>query len=81
MQETPHDHNTSISISGRPIYNLRFANDINLMGSSNGELQEFINRLGDRATAYGMEVSTENSKITTKSMNNLNADISMNGQK
>ena len=28
-----------------------------------------------------MEVSTENSKIMTTSMNNIRADISMNGQK
>ena len=28
-----------------------------------------------------MEVSTEKSKVTTNSMNNISADISMNGQK
>ena len=36
--------------------------------------------LADGATAYGMEVSKENSKIMTNSMN-ISADISMNGQK
>ena len=30
--------------------------------------------------AYGMEVSTEKSKIMTNSTNNIGADISMNGQ-
>ena len=50
MQETPHDHHASIPIDGRPIYNLRFADDINLMGSSNSELQDLINRLEDKAT-------------------------------
>ena len=35
------------------------------------------NRLIDRATAYGMEVSTEKSKITANSMNNISADICM----
>ena len=40
-----------------PCY-LRFANDTDLMGGSNGELQDPTNRLVDRATAYGMEVST-----------------------
>ena len=33
------------------------------------------NRLIDRATAYGMEVSTEKSKIITNSMNNISADL------
>ena len=54
-----HDHHTSISISGRPLCNLRFADDIDHMGGSNGELQDLTNRLVDRATAYGMEVSAK----------------------
>ena len=61
--------------------NLRFADDISLMGGSNDELQDLTNRLVDGATAYGMEVSTEKSKIMTNSTNNISADISMNGQK
>ena len=81
MQETHHDHHTSISIGERPISNLKFAKDINLVGSSIGELQDLINRLVDRAMAYGMEVSTEKSGVMTSSMNNISADISMNGQK
>ena len=71
MQETLHNHHTSISIGGRPICNLRFADDIDLMGGSNGELQDLTNRLIDRATAYGMGVSTEKSKIMTNSTNNI----------
>ena len=51
------------------------------MGGSNGELQDLTNRLVDRATAYGMEVSTEKSKIMTSSTNNISADINMNCQK
>ena len=70
MQETLQDHHTSISICG----------DVDLMGGSNGELQDLTNTLVDRATAYGMEVSTDKSKIKTNSTNNISADISMNGQ-
>ena len=33
--------------------------DIDRMGDSNGELQDLTNGLVDRATAYGMEVSTK----------------------
>ena len=80
MQETLHDHHTSISIGGRPVCNLRFVDDIDLMGSSSGELQDFTNRLAGGATAYGMEVSIEKSKVITNSTN-LCADISMNDQK
>ena len=51
------------------------------MGDSNGELQDLTSRFVDRATAYGMEVTTEKRKIMTNSTNNISADISMNGQK
>ena len=42
MQETLHDHHTSISTGGRPIFNLRFA-DIDLADNSSGELQDLTN--------------------------------------
>ena len=61
------------------ICKLRFADDIDLMGGSNGELQDLTNRPVDRATAYGMELSTEKSKIMINSTNNISAYISMNG--
>ena len=47
-----------------------------LLGSSSGELQDFTNRLIDKAMAYEMEVSTEKSKIRTKSTNNISAVVS-----
>ena len=80
-QETLHGHQTSVSIGGRSLCNLRFADDIDLMGGSNGELQDLTNRLVDRATTYGTEVITGKNKIMTNSKNNISADISMNGQK
>ena len=81
MVGTFHDHNTSISIGGQPICNLQFADDIDFMGGSSSELQDLTNRLVDTARAYGMEVSTEKSKIMTNSTNNISEYNSMNGQK
>ena len=43
--------------------------------------QDLTNSLVDRATAYGMEVSTEKCKILTSSTYNISADICMNSQK
>ena len=77
MQETLRDHHTSISIGVR----LRFADDIDLMSGSSGELHDLTNRLVDRATANGKEVSTEKRKIMNNSRNNNSADISRNGPK
>ena len=80
MQETLHDHHTSISTGGRPVCNLSFADNIDLMGGNNGELQDLTNRLVDRTKACGMEVSTEKTKILANRMSNTSADISMNDQ-
>ena len=81
MQETLYEHHIFIFIDGNPICNLRFANHIDVVGGSNGELQVLPNKLVDRAMAYRMEVSTEKSKTMTKSTNNISVDIGINGQK
>ena len=57
------------------------ADDIDLMGRRKGELQVLTDRLVDRATAYGIKVSTEKSKIMENSTNITSAAISVNGQK
>ena len=59
MQKTLNAQHTSISIGWRPLCKLRFADDINLMGRSIGELQDLTSRLLDRAIAYETQVSTD----------------------
>ena len=81
MQETLHDHHTSICIGGCPICNPLFADDIDLMGGGSCELQDLINRRIDRAWAHEMEVSTEKSKVMANSTNSISVDITMNSRK
>ena len=59
--------------------NLRFADDIDLMGGSNSELQDLTNRLTQRSGAYGMEVSSEKSKVLKNSANATPVKVFMNG--
>ena len=42
MQETLHNHKSTISVGGRIINNLRFADDIDLIAGTNSELQETL---------------------------------------
>ena len=77
MQETLHDHHTSISFSGRSLCNLQFADNIDPMGDSCDELQDLTNRPVDRAMTYGMEVSTEKSKI--RPANKLERGVTVKG--
>ena len=80
MTETLQDHDITISIGGRPLCNLRFADDIDLMGGSMRELQDLTDKLTNRANAYGMEVSTEKSNIMISSANNANTKLIMDGE-
>ena len=80
FRETLQDFHSTISIGGRTINNLRFADDIDLMGGSNTELQDLTSRLSNAAAAYGMEISTEKSKVLVNSTSNTTAKIYMNGQ-
>ena len=45
MSDTLKDHHSSISIGGRIISNLRFADDIDLISGSNCELQKLTDSL------------------------------------
>ena len=58
LRETLHNFKSTISIGGRIISNLRFADDIDLMGGSNDELQELTDRLSSSAREYGMEINS-----------------------
>ena len=50
------------------------------MRGNNDELQELTDRLSNSAREYGMEISSEKSKVVVNSGDNTTAQISMNGQ-
>ena len=79
MRETLDGFTPSVSVRGRPLCNLKFADDIDLITCTNKELQELTNRLTDRSSAHGMEVSSEKSKILVNS-SDKSANIMMNGE-
>ena len=56
MAEIQYNFSPSISIRGIPLWNLKFADDIDLLVDTNDELQELTNLLSNRATIYGMEI-------------------------
>ena len=69
-----------MSVGGRHINNLRFADDIDLLAESMKELDELTKRLDETATAFGMEIRSEKSNILTTSgtfSNNTNPPITV----
>ena len=75
------DHEGTVSIGGRTITKLRFADDIDGLAGEEEELANLVERLDKASTAYGMEISAEKTKLTTNNTSDINTEIKVNGQK
>ena len=62
VQVTLQNHESSIQIGGRPISNLRFADDIDLLAGSEAELKSQTYSLEKAATSFGKEIRHIKSK-------------------
>ena len=56
MSETQEDHQGIVSICGRTVTNLRFADDIDRLAGSEQELINLVRQLDRTLTAYGMNI-------------------------
>ena len=75
------DHEGTVSIGGRTITNLCFADDTDGLAGEEEELANLIQRLDKASTAYGMEISAEKTKLMTNNTSGINPEIKVNGQK
>ena len=81
MTDTLEDHEGTVSIGGRTITNLRFADDIDGLAGEEEELANLVERLDKASTAYGVEISAEKTKLMTNNTSGIDTDIKVNGQK
>ena len=81
MTDALEDHEGTVSIGGRTITNLRFADDIDGLARDEEELAKLVERLGKASTAYGMEISAEKTKLMTNNTSGINTKFKVNGQK
>ena len=77
MTDALEDHKAAVSIEGRTITNLRFAEYIN----GYEELAKLVERLDKASTAYGMKISAEKTKLMTNNTSGINKEIKANGQR
>ena len=75
MTDALEDHEGTISIGGRVITNLRFADDIDGLAGSEDELKRLVERLDNTSKAYGMEISAEKTKTMTNNTNGIGTTI------
>ena len=81
MTDALGDHEGTVSIRGRTITNLCFADDIGGLAGDEEELANLVERLDKGSTAYGMEISAEKTKLMTNNTSGINKEIKVRGQK
>ncbi|WP_419631015.1 reverse transcriptase domain-containing protein [Thiolapillus sp.] len=81
MTHVLEDHEGTVSIGGRTVTNLRFADDIDGLAGEEEELAKLVERLDKASTAYGTEISAEKTKLMTNNTGGINTEIKVNGQK
>ena len=81
ITEALDDHEGTVSIRGRTITNLCFADDIDGLAGEEEELANLVECLDKASTAYGMEVSAKKTKLMTNNTSGINTEVKVNGQK
>ena len=74
-------HDGKVSIGGRNITNLRFADDIDALAEEEQELEALVESLDKTCTRYKIEISAEKTKLMTNSANGIQREIKVKGQK
>ena len=72
----------SVSIGGRTMTNLRFADDIDALAGNEDELVKLINHLDTTSTKkkYGMEINAGKTKLMTNNIKGISLDVGIGGQ-
>ena len=65
MPDALEDRQGTVSIGGRTVTNLRFADDVDGLAGSEQELVNLVRQLDKTSTAYGMEISATKTKLIT----------------
>ena len=81
MTDALADHEGTVSIGGRTINSLRFADDIDGLAGEEEEVAKLVECLNKASTAYGMEISAEKTKLMTDNTSSINTGINVTVQK
>ena len=81
MPDALEEHDGKVSIGGRNITNLRFADDIDVLAEEEQELKALVDSVDKTCTRYKMKISAEKTKLMTNSTNDIQREIKVKGQK
>ena len=75
MSDALEEHARRVSIGGRKITNLEFADDIDAQAEEEQELEALVESLNKTCTRYKMEISAEKTSLMTNSANGVLREI------
>ena len=81
MSDALEEHDGKVSIGGRNITNLRFADDIDALAEEEQDLEALVESLNKTCTRYKIDISAEKTKLMTNSANGIQREIKVKGQK
>ena len=68
MSDALEEHDGKVSIGGRNVTNLRFADDIDALAEEGPKLEALVESLDKTCTKYKMEISAEKSQSDDKQL-------------
>ena len=80
MSDPMEEYDGKVSIGGRNITNLRFADDIDALPEEEQELEALVESLDKTCTRYKMEISGEKTKLMTNSANGIHREVKVKEQ-
>ena len=80
MSDALEEHGRRVSIGGRNITNLEFADDTDAQSEEEQELEALLESLDKTCTKYKMEISAEKTRLMTNSANGILREIKVKGQ-
>ena len=75
MSDAREEHDGKVSIGGRNITYLWFADDIDALVEEEQELEALVENLDKTCSRYKMEISAEKTKLMTNSANGIQREI------
>ena len=81
MSDDLEEHDEKVSICGRNIMNLPFADDIDALAEDKQELDVLVEYLDKTCSKYKMKMSAEKTELLTNSVNGIQREIKVKWQK
>ena len=81
MSDALEEHDGKVSIGGRNITSLRFADGIDALAEEEQELEALVESLDKTCRRYKMEISAEKTKLMSNRANGLQRKIKVKGHK